>query len=109
MFSHYGMMDGMDPGDLYGALAEGVTIDELVMPNGSILAIDIQADFSCDGDSWAADVVWIKTFTRTQDGEHFQFMDKWTIATRENGWAALVEAAEKWADKNLDPTDYVDA
>jgi hypothetical protein len=92
--------------DLCGIRAEDVEIDELELEPNTFIQIDIQADFWHDGNNWIADAVWLRTFHRAHDGFVYQHLDKWTIATKENGYGAIVDAAEKWADKNLIPEDY---
>jgi hypothetical protein len=95
-----------DEEDYSGLRAEEVEIDELELEPNTFIQIDVQADFTHDGSNWVADVVWLKTFHRAHDGFVYSFIDKWTIATKENGYGAIVDAAEKWADKNLSPEDY---
>jgi hypothetical protein len=95
-----------DEEDYSGLRAEEVEIDELELEPNTFIQIEIQADFCHDGSNWIADVVWLKTFHRAHDGFVYSFIDKWTIASAENGLGAIVTAAEKWADKHLSPDDY---
>ena len=96
-----------DEEDSYGICAEDVQIDELELELGTFIQIDVQADFSHDGINWTADCVWLKTYCREHDGDSYNFLDKWTLATAENGLGAIVTAAERWADKHLIPAEYL--
>ena len=96
-----------DEEDYSGLRAEDVAIDELELEPNTYIQIDIQADFCHDGCNWLAEVVWLRTFRRAHDGFEYSFIDKWTIASKENGYGAIVDAAEKWADKNLIPAEYL--
>ena len=95
-----------DEEDYSGLRAEEVAIDELELEPNTFIQIDVQADFTHDGCNWIAECVWLKTFRRAHDGFVYNFLDKWTICSKENGLGAIVDAAERWADKNLIPEDY---
>ena len=95
-----------DEEDSYGICAEDVQIDELELEPNTFIQIDVQADFTHDGCNWLAEVVWLRTFHRAHDGFIYSFLDKWTIASKENGLGAIVDACERYADKHLNPEDY---
>jgi hypothetical protein len=95
-----------DEMDYSGVCAEKVEIDEIELDANVYMQVEIEADFTFDGIHWVADCVWLKTYRRDTDGFKYNFIDKWTIASAENGLSGIVEAAEKWADKHLCPEDY---
>ena len=95
-----------DEDDYSGLHVEDIAIDEIELEPNVFMEVSIQADFCHDGNNWIAECVWLRTFHRAHDGFVYQHLDKWTIATKENGLGAIVDACERYADKHLNPEDY---
>lgn len=95
------------PEELDGLRADEIDFDEIEVEPNVFMECKVRADFVYDGLDWHADCVWLRTTHRARDGFTYQHLDKWTIANAETGFQGVVDAVEKWANRNLIPEDYL--